>query len=383
MARSRSKYVGREHGEHLAAATPPGAFYTDEATFRKELERFYYRSWLNIGREEQIPQPGDFLTRQVGDESVIVIRGTDGRARGFYNVCRHRGTRLVEEAEGHKLRSIVCPYHGWTYSPEGALVGAPHTEALVDFSREDHGLHPIALDSWGGFLWINLDTDAPAIQEEIGRFFAKFDRFPIADLRLVSRKTYEVRANWKILVENYQECYHCAPIHPELNRVTPYLSGAVHDYFMNGGRKTPFSGGYMEFAKDFQSMTWTGYTKRPLLKGMTEDDKRRIYYYAVFPNLFFSLHPDFLMLHRTWPHAPDRSTVECEFYFDPETIARPDFDSSDAVDLWDLINRQDWAVCERTMQGVRSRAFKGGRYSEQEPQVFDFDEYVRARLEEE
>lgn len=380
--KARAKYVGREHGEHLASPTPAGSFYTDEATFRAELERFYYRGWLNVGREEQIPKAGDFLTRQVGEESVILIRGTDGIARAFYNVCRHRGTRLIEGPEGHKLRSIVCPYHGWTYSAEGALVGAPHTERLVDFQKEDHGLHPIQLDTWGGFLWINLDPEARRIRRELGRFFAKFDRFPLTELRLVSRKTYEARANWKILIENYQECYHCAPVHPDLNRITPYFSGEVRDYFVDGGKLTPFSGGYMEFAKDYESMTWTGYTKRPPLKGMTEEDRHRIYYYTVFPNLFFSLHPDFLMIHRTWPHAPDRSTIECEFYFEPETVARRDFDPSDTVELWDLVNRQDWAVCERTQMGVRSRAWKGGRYSEQEPQVYDFDEYVRQRLEE-
>jgi len=382
MAKSRTKYVGREHGAHLEARTPAGPFYTDESVFRKEIEAFFYRSWLNVAREEAIPDPGDFVTREIGDESMILVRGTDGRVRAFYNVCRHRGTRLVEEAEGHKLRSIVCPYHGWTYSPEGSLVGAPHTDDIVDFRREDQGLVPIRVEPWGGFLWVNLEPSAPPISEDLGRFFAKFDRFPLCELRLASRQTYDVRANWKILVENYQECYHCAPIHPDLNRITPYFSGEVHDYFVDGPRMTPFSGGYMEFAKDFESMTWSGYTKRPPLKGMTDVDRRRIYYYAIFPNLFFSLHPDFLMVHRTWPHATDRSTVECEFYFDVAAMAAPDFDPSDAVELWDLINRQDWAVCEREMKGVRSRSFKGGRYSEQEPQVYDFDEYVRLRLKE-
>ena len=380
MAKAGTKYVGRERGGHLGATTPPGYLYTDEGILRQELETFYNRSWLNVGREEQIPDAGDFFTRAIGDESVIVLRGTDGKVRAFYNVCRHRGTRLIEEAEGKKLRSVVCPYHAWTYSTEGALVGAPHTDELADFRKEDYGLHPVRLESWGGFLWANLDTDAPTMRKELGRFLEKFDRFRLADLRLVSRKTYTVEANWKILVQNYQECYHCAPIHPELNRITPYLSGEVHDYFVDGEQRTPFSGGYMEFAKDYQSMTWTGYTDRPALRGMTEEDLRRIYYYVVFPNLFFSLHPDFLMIHRTWPLAPSRSTIECEFYFDAEAIARPDFDPKDAIELWDLINGQDWAVCERTQKGMRSRAWKGGRYSEQEPQVHDFDAYVMDHL---
>ena len=181
-------------------------------------------------------------------------------------------------------------------------------------------------------------------------------------------------------MENYQECYHCAPVHPDLNRITPYFSGEVHDYFIDGASRAPFSGGWMEFAKDYASMTWSGYTSRPPLEGMTEEDRRRVYYYAVFPNLFFSLHPDFLMIHRTWPVTPTHSRVECEFFFDPATMERAGFDASDAVELWDLINRQDWAVCTRSQKGMGSRIWKGGRYSEQEPQVFDFDRYVMERL---
>lgn len=380
MARAGGKYVGREQGEHLRSKTPPGSFYTDERIFERELEEFFYRSWINLGREEEIANPGDFFTREIGNESVIAIRGTDGEARAFYNVCRHRGTRLVDVAEGTKLRSIVCPYHGWTYSAEGRLVGAPHTESLVDFSKEEHGLYDIPLESWGGFVWANLDPQAPPLRDEFGRFFAKFDRFPLHTLRRASRSTYEVDANWKILVENYQECYHCAPVHPDLNRITPYLSGEVRDYFVDGASRVPFSGGTMEFAKDYTSMTWSGYTNRPFLDGMTEEDRHRVYYYAIFPNLFFSLHPDFLMIHRTWPVTPTHSRVECEFYFDPATMARTDFNPSDAVELWDLINRQDWAVCERSQKGMRSRVWKGGRYSDQEPQVYDFDRYVRERL---
>jgi Rieske 2Fe-2S family protein len=380
MSEGSAKYVGRETGVHLRSKTPPGSFYTNERLFRRELEAFFHSGWMNLGREEQVAGAGDFFTREIGGESVIVVRGTDGQVRAFYNICRHRGTRLVEEPDGTKLRSIVCPYHGWTYSSEGRLVGAPHTESLVDFSKEETGLYALQVDVWGGFVWANLDPQAHAMREELGRFFAKFDRFPLEKLRLGSRKTYEVDANWKILVENYQECYHCAPVHPDLNRITPYFSGKVHDYFIDGASRAPFSGGYMEFAKDYTSMTWSGYTKRPPLDGMTAEDRHRVYYYTVFPNLFFSLHPDFLMVHRTWPVTPTHSRVECEFLFDPTTMAQPDFDPSDAVELWDLINRQDWAVCERSQKGMGSRIWTGGRYSDQEPQVYDFDRYVMERL---
>ncbi len=284
--------MSRERGEDLSARTPPGSFYTNEGILRRELEEFFCRSWLNVGREEQVADVGEFFTREIGGESVLVVRGTDGKARAFHNLCRHRGIQLVEGSNGTNLRSIVCPYHGWTYSSEGKLIGAPHTEPLVEFQKESYGLHGVRLESWGGFLWANLDAEARPIRDELERFFAKFSRFSFESMRLASRKSYEVDANWKILVENYQECYHCDPVHPDLNRITPYFSGQVRDYFIDGGARAAFSGGHMEFAKDYTSMTSSGYTKRTVLAGMT--------------------------------------------------MARPDFDPSDAVEVWDLINRQDW-----------------------------------------
>ena len=375
------KFPGRDEvGDHLAASTPPGSFYTDEQILQQELDRFFYRSWLNVGREEQIPEPGDFFTKEIGDESVLVVRGTDGKVRAFYNICRHRGTRLIVDESGKRMRSVVCPYHAWTYSTEGALVGAPHTEDLKAFSKENFGLFPVALEPWAGFLWANLDPSARPIREDIGGFLADFDRFGLADLLLVRRKVYDIQANWKLLVENFSECYHCAPIHPDLNRITHYMGGEVTSYFVDGDRRSKYTGSYMTFNEDFQSMTWSGYTGRPPIRGIEGEDRRRIYYYVVFPNLFWSLHPDFLMVHRTWPLTPGTSRIECDFYFDAQTAARPDFDPSDAVDLWDLINRQDWEVCERAQRGMRSRVWKGGRYSSQEPQVHDFDAYVRERL---
>ena len=361
--------------EHLDARTPPGVVYHDERVFREDLERFYYRYWLNVGRQERIPNPGDFFTRTIGRESVIFIRGQDGAVRGFYNVCRHRGTRLVEAERGEKLRSIVCPYHAWTYSTEGALVGTPHMDDVRDFDRADYGLHPVRTEAWGGFIWATLDPKGASLRASLGDFLDRVGHVRFEDLRLVDRRVYEVDANWKILAENFSECYHCAPIHPGLNRVTPYYRGENVGWLARGRRRQPWNGGWVDFAGDYNSMTVSGYTKRPPLKGLREDERRRIYYYLVFPNLFFSVHPDFLMIHRDWPTSPGHSVVECEWYFDPDVMAEPGFDPSDAVDMWDEINRQDWAICEQTMRGVRSRAWTGGRFSQQEPLVHDFDKY--------
>lgn len=370
----------RPGDEHLSARTLPGAVYYDEGVFREEIERLFLCHWLNVGHVTQIPNPGDFFTRDIGTESLLFIRGSDGRIRGFYNVCRHRGTRIVTDEKGEKLRSIVCPYHAWTYSTEGKLVGAPHTDTLEDFDKEDFGLYGVKTESWGGFIWANLDPKAAPLKEQIASLIKLTERWDIASLRLGAKHVYEVDANWKILAENYSECYHCAPIHPGLNRVTPYLTGDNDAYMAQGANRTAINGGFQTFASDYQSMTRSGYTKRPPLKGMNEEDRKRIYYWVVFPNMFFSVHPDYLMIHRDWPQSPTHSRIECEWYFEPETIARPDFDPSDAVDMWDEINRQDWAVCERTQLGVRSRAWAGGRFSEQEILVYDLDKAYEERM---
>ena len=366
---------------HLHQSTPDGSVYSDPLVFRTELERLYFRNWLCVAREDQLPTPGDYLTRKIGPESLIFVRDQAGDLHGFYNVCRHRGTRLLERAEGSGLTSIICPYHTWNYNLDGRLLGAGHMREVEGFRKEKYGLFPVRTDSWGGFLWVNLEPEGPSLRDELGKFFEVLARVPVASLKLGARKVYSVEANWKILVENYSECYHCASIHPELNRITHYMSGANTAYFLSDGGRAKFAGGNMTFARDYTSMTRSGYTKRPPLPGLAEEDRKRVSYWVIFPNLFFSLHPDYLMIHRSWPDSPTHTTIENEFYFDPAVMAEADFDPSDAVDLWDEINRQDWNVCEQAQQGTMSRAWHGGRYSEQEALVCDFDLFVRDQMQ--
>jgi glycine betaine catabolism A len=354
--------------------------YWDPEILATELDRFFYRNWLCVGREEQLASKGDFITRQVGRESILLVRGSGGQVRGFYNLCRHRGTRVVLEAEGKGAHSFICPYHAWSYNLDGQLIGALHMQGQADFDRSEYGLHPIRVDSWGGFLWVNLEPKGPSLRESLGPFFARFERFPLADLRLGGHQEYEVEANWKILVENFSECYHCAPVHPNLNRLTPYTSGENDASFVGPKGRSLFSGGFMQFTKDYQSMTRSGYTNRPLVPGMTAADRKRVYYYVVFPNMFFSLHPDYLMIHRTWPSSPTHSRIENEFYFTPAAMAAKEFDPSDAIDLWNEINLQDWTVCTLAQEGTGSRAWNGGRYSDKEVLVRDFDQFVTQEL---
>jgi glycine betaine catabolism A len=376
--RSRADRPGprRTSGPSGTARTPPGRLYWEPDVLRDELERFFYRNWLCIGREEEIPSRGDFLARSVGRESILIVRGDDAGLRAFYNLCRHRGTRVALEPEGRGAHSFICPYHAWSYGLDGRLIGAPHMKGLPTFDRAEYGLHPVRVDTWGGFIWVNLESSAPDLRTTLGPFFERFDRFPLADLGRGAKQQYEVEANWKIVVENFSECYHCAPVHPSLNRITPATSGRNDARFMDRSGTSRFAGGFMEFTKDFQSMTRSGYTDRRPIPGMTAEDRRRIYYYVLFPNTFFSLLPDYLMIHRVWPTGPSHSRIENEFYFTREAREASGFDPRDAVDMWNEINLQDWKVCELAQEGTGSRAWKGGRYSDTEELVQDFDQFV-------
>ena len=356
------------------ASSLPGKYFHDYHIYEEEMERIFHQSWLYLGRTEDFPEPGSFVLREVGDESAIAVRGSDGQIRSFYNVCRHRGSRVLLEDSG-KLSSIKCPYHSWTYSIEGKLIGAPHTDNLTNFDKDEYPLHPIRCETWGGFLFVNLDDGARPIREHLNLLVQKCANIPLENLKRGGRVAYDVAANWKIICENYSECYHCPTIHPELNKITYYRSSYNYAFLMNQDTKGAISGGWMELSDDADSMTLNGKTKRPPIKGTNKEDLRRIYYFLIFPSMFFSLHQDYLLVHTVQPTGPTRSKVICEWYFEPETMARSDFDPSDAIKIWDLINRQDWHVCELTQKGTTSRAFTPGRYTALESTVHDFDQY--------
>jgi Rieske 2Fe-2S family protein len=350
---------------------PPRVFH-DPAVFAFEQERWFARTWLCVGREEDVAEPGTYLLVRVSGESVVVLRDRTDSVRAFHNVCRHRGSTLLDEpADGAvtgKVVRIQCPYHAWIYDLDGSLKRAPHTEDIHDFALDDQGLVPVRLETWAGFLFVNLDPDAAPLNGYLDDLPASVAHYPISSLRRARRIDYEVSANWKVIGENYSECLHCPGVHPQLNRLSPYDRG------WNLESRGPWAGGWMELIDAADTMSVDGGSHgRPALEGIGEENLRRVYYIVVWPNMLISLHPDYVMTHQVWPVDAERSHVICEWLFDPRTMAAPGFDPSDAVDFWDLTNRQDWAVCERQQEGTRSRAYVPGRYSLMEDMVHAFD----------
>ncbi len=362
--------------EYRAASLLPKRAYHDPAIFDWERQHVVRTDWVMVGRESDTPDPGTYALVELDGESIIVVRGRDGRLRAFFNVCRHRGTAVAEESCG-KIVRFQCPYHAWIYDLEGQLVRAKHTEDLEDFSFERFGLASVRLDTWQGFVFLNLDPDAAPLSAQLGDLVEHWSRFDFGSLRSARRVEYDIAANWKFVAENYSECYHCPGVHPQLNKLTPYDLGG--DFDPHGA----WQGGWMELVDSAETMSLDGglgsRDGRPSMAGITDLDERRIYYYVLWPTTFLSIHPDYLLVHRLVPQGPDRTIIVCDWLFEAETMAQPGFDPSDAVAFWDLTNRQDWHVCELQQRGTKSSSWVAGRYTDAEASVHAFDQMVADR----
>src|SRR5438132_6685663 len=276
-----------------SAKSLPQKYFVSPDIFVKEQAEIFSKEWLLVGHHSQIPDAGDYVVQQVIGESLIVIRGKSGEIRGFYNVCRHRGTRLKEDACGH-ASTIQCPYHAWTYGLDGRLVGAPHMDEVPGFDKADYPLHPVNLGLWEGFIFINLNDGETRLRSEatarqrsgdfisLERWFAplngKFSHWNMSILRPAKRIEYDVRANWKLLFENYSECYHCPGVHPMLSTVLPY------DSAKNDLSEGPFLGGFMKITKG-ASLTMSGNACALAVKNEAEEEEGkeenggRVFYY--------------------------------------------------------------------------------------------------------
>jgi len=367
-------FVKRTDVTLLGAHTLPGRYFTSPEIFSEELEQIFLQRWLCVGREAQIARPGQYFLQQIGNESVIVLRDRSGAVRAHYNVCRHRGTRICEEHQGQFSETIQCPYHAWTYSLDGRLIGAPSTDTIEDFDKADWPLHSVATAAWEGFVFINLADDPEPFEEAYAAVMGRFSRFNLPSLAAHRRIDYRLRCNWKFVVQNYSECYHCPLVHPALVKISPPTSGE-NDLF-----RGPFLGGYMDIVDSSESLTVSGRSCGVMVGDLPNDDLKRVYYYSLFPNVLLSLHPDYVMYHTLWPKAPGETLVTCEWLFHPDTLKDPSYNPDDGVEFWDMTNRQDWHVCELSQAGVQSKRYTPGPYSRREGLSAAFDREVLGAL---
>jgi Rieske 2Fe-2S family protein len=347
--------------------------YIENDWFAREREHIFFGEWTCIGREENWPEAGDYQAVSIAGESLLIVRAEDGLLRAFFNVCRHRGCQLVDttdpaQCKGRMRSNIRCPYHSWTYRFDGSLHHTPHLEV----EKDRYHLHVVKLDAWGGFVFAKVAGDGKTLAGQLGPIPDRVRRYPFAELQTATSIEYVVDANWKVILENYNECYHCAGVHPELCKIVP-------EFRKNGGSGLDWGGGIPQKVGT-DTFTLSGTTSRPSFPGLNEAEQTRHFGELIYPNLMLSLSRDHAAAFVVWPEGPEKTRIDCRLLFHPDAIGDPAFDPSDAAEFWDLVNRQDWRICERVQRGMHSRPFESGYYSPMEDMSLDIREYVSGRL---
>ena len=348
----------------------PADWYRDPAHYARELEAFWYRGWIAACREEEIPRPGDWRVVQVGTQSIVISRSEKGEPRAFHNTCRHRGSILCTQESGTFARQrIVCPYHSWTYDLEGSLVATPRRMPTPDFDMTKFPLYGVALKTWGGFIFLCLSGKPPRFKKP-----AAFKNHRIENLRIGKRIVADVKANWKLLAENFSECFHCPPVHPELCRVvTAYREAGAWGLSRDLDSRP-------EYMPGAATLTLDGSARIPAFRNLNKAERETLYIpWMLPPNLFLNVQPDYVNSHLMFPTGPESVRIVYDWLFEPaHTPKGKDLEHYSA--LWEVTNRQDAQNCEWQQQGIQSREFKHGHYVPQEFDCHRFVQWIRNGL---
>lgn len=357
----------------------PKRMYVEQDHFVRERESILFRSWFCVGRlvDLGLHVPGRLAVVDVVGESILLTSDRQSELHAAYNVCRHRGAQVVATEPGlmpdrGEVAALRCPYHSWTYDLDGRLLKAPHTDDLTGFDAARFGLHRVGIETWGGFTFVHLTPDESTdFAAEIGPFADRLRRYPLARLSSGLSFSYDVAANYKVLAENYNECYHCGPVHPELTRLVPAFGG--------GGRSLDWEDG-VPHRDGAWTFTTTGTTSRRPFPDLSDTERSRHKGELIYPNLWLSCAADHVAAFVSWPLDAGHTRIRCDLLFEPEAIASADFAPYDAGDLWHLVNQQDWAVCESVQRGMSSRAYDQGWFAPMEEASADIRRWLLPRL---
>jgi len=344
----------------------PAEAYTSQEVFDWEAANFF-SGWTCIGRSADIAEPGMQRADKVGDSTALLVRGSDGELRAFANTCRHRAHELLPCGGSTSARAITCPYHEWSYNLSGELFSAAGYRDMANFDMANFPLVSMNVREWMGWIFLDPSGNGGDFDRHVQGLAERLTAYGIDRLVVKGSHEYVIKANWKIVNENYQECYHCPSIHPELCSVSHSDSG--ENYL---GERGAWVGGYQDLQAHAATMSLDGSSAGTPIPGLSDHQMRTIDYIGLFPNLLISLHPDYVMTHRAIPLSPNETWVECAWAFPPEAIEKADFDPAFAMDFWDITNRQDWAACESVQRGLESGQAIPGPLSPQEDAVYHF-----------
>ena len=366
------------------AASLPARWYYDPAQYARELEAIWYRDWVCVGRLEDLPASGDWFVTAIGDQSILVTRDRDGRPQAFHNTCRHRGSQLCEAPRGRFAGGrIVCPYHAWSYALSGELLATPKMDLPSGFRREDYPLYGVAVESWGGYVFVNLDQKpGQSLADFLGEEAQHVERWPLADLVSVRREVTELGCNWKLFWENYSECYHCPGVHPELCRVMPLYREGLLSYEDSATSPTrPAGDSRPRVAQGLATWTLDGRSTLPLIEGPSAADREPGVVFASFTaSLFIVAHPDYVRSVRILPTGPESLKLTVDWLLPTGVAAAHPGELERLYALGRLVVAQDGRVCELNQRGLKSRRHREGVLMPQEHALLEFHDWLRARL---
>ena len=351
------------------ASCLPGSFYTDDVVFRQEVDKVFRRNWLFVCRESDVSEVGQFVSYESVSGSAVVIRTRDGELRAFANSCRHRGSKLLD-GSGQCAR-IVCPYHSWVYNLDGELIGAPGMDGVEEFNKADYPLHPIALDAWGGFVFINFDDQCRPLERHLGNFTELFSQHNPANLERIHSLEFDVKSNWKLLAENALEAYHTGTVHRDTLGQQASRPLECHGNW---------TGLLVEDEASVGSMPGDP-NPFPHIQGLDAEAQSGTFFTMVYPSTQFVFAQDCSWWLDLKPVAVDRTRVTLGACFPRETASIKGFAEKlePYIRRWDLATREDNRICEWQQQGQLLNRIPG-RYALTEFATRDFQQWVADQL---
>ena len=362
--------------DHCPEGLPVQAYF-DAGWFAAEQKAVWARNWVYAGRLSDLAH-GTMRRLTVAGVNVILCRDPDGAITAFHNTCRHRGAELCLVAEMPMGRLITCPYHAWSYSTAGRLISTAHATPTDDFLREDHGLFPVSVQDWNGFLLLCLADAPPAFAPDLG--LGALDNWPMADLITGHRLVKDLACNWKLFWENYNECLHCPGLHPELCDLVPVYSKSV----MKANEVadwTPDSARGPNLKPGAASWTASGKPCGPEFPNLTAEQRANGYnFVTVYPTMFTVGHVDYMRCVSLHPTGPETTRLTAEWLFARETLAQPGFDAAEVAAFATLVMTQDGMAAEMNQRGLRSPKFTRARLMPQEFDIVNFHNWLEAQM---
>jgi Rieske 2Fe-2S family protein len=362
--------------------TLPSPYYFDPKHHAVEMDRIWCREWLCLAHESEFSGPGAFRVYRLGTAQVIVARHQDGALHAFHNTCRHRGSQLCSEDSGaFRNGRIVCPYHGWAYSLDGALTHTPRRIETADFDPADYSLYPVPVDTWRGFVFVNLAaTPRHSLVAALGEEAGVLANWPLEDLRVAHQDVQHLACNWKIFWENYSECLHCPVVHKDLCALVP-IYGLGLSYHRELPEDHPMKGARSCLADGKETWSPDGHTPLPPFCGLTGEERDRGMTFADFlPGAFMVAHVDYLRSVHILPLGPERTRLTVNWLLPATTMTAGNIDMDRLTRFARQVIAEDQAVCESNQAGLHCEPHRQGVLMPQEEGVLEFDNWVRERL---